>query len=371
MRFDREEYLALMTFTPGARPMLCELFGPLVGLEQEWVAQGATPQELSLEAFGLDYVPLTDAGGNTGLFGAPAPRVLEDTPEYTLSVDSLGRRTKLIKTSASIPLPLEYPVTCMEDWLKIKPMYAFDPARIDVEGAQRARRLQQQGYLVLTDLQGGYNTPRELMGDEGLCLAYYDQPELVHDMLETFADTACRVFERLCDIVVPDVLHVHEDMAGSAGPLIGPGLVREFIAPYYKKVWGLLSERGTTLFSQDSDGFIAPLLDDFMACGVNTSFPAEPGAGMDMVQLREKYGTRLGFKGGIDKHVLKRGTAQIDAELAYKLQPSMQTGTIFGLDHRIPNGTPLAAYRHYIATAKELLGRKADEPPCPHVRMAF
>ncbi|MEZ4835174.1 MAG: hypothetical protein R2873_24840 [Caldilineaceae bacterium] len=35
----------------------------------------------------------------------------------------------------------------------------------------------------------------------------------------------------------------------------------------------------------------------------------------------------------------------------------MQDGGIaFGLDHRIPNGTPLENYRYYVTTAREILG---------------
>ena len=42
MRFHREHYLDLMTFGHAPRPMFCELFGPLVGLADEWRAQGAS-----------------------------------------------------------------------------------------------------------------------------------------------------------------------------------------------------------------------------------------------------------------------------------------------------------------------------------------
>jgi hypothetical protein len=31
-------------------------------------------------------------------------------------------------------------------------------------------------------------------------------------------------------------------------------------------------------------------------------------------------------------------------------------GCVFALDHRIPNGTPLANYRYYVDAARELLG---------------
>ena len=41
MRWTRDEYLALVTFGDFPRPMFTELFGPLIGLEDEWRAQVA------------------------------------------------------------------------------------------------------------------------------------------------------------------------------------------------------------------------------------------------------------------------------------------------------------------------------------------
>ena len=36
--------------------MFTELFGPLIGLEEEWRAQGASAEELDLSAFDFYYV---------------------------------------------------------------------------------------------------------------------------------------------------------------------------------------------------------------------------------------------------------------------------------------------------------------------------
>ena len=147
--------------------------------------------------------------------------------------------------------------------------------------------------------------------------------------------------------------------------------VREFFVPYYRRIWDLLSSRGATLFGQDSDGNMNAVIDEFLAAGLTTMHPLEPAAGMDIVQLRQKYGSRLSMLGGIDKHVLRRGREEIRAELDYKMQPLMLTGGIvFGLDHRIPNGTPLDNYRYYVRTAREILG--LDPNPAPSWgRMAF
>ena len=45
-------------------------------------------------------------------------------------------------------------------------------------------------------------------------------------------------------------------------------------------------------------------------------------------------------------------------------------GMVFGLDHRIPNGTPLANYRCYVRTAREILGLDPVGVPGRR-RMAF
>ena len=48
---------------------------------------------------------------------------------------------------------------------------------------------------------GFFWLPRELMGDEQLCIAYYEQPELVHDILETWCGLLEHVLEQVLDRV--------------------------------------------------------------------------------------------------------------------------------------------------------------------------
>jgi uroporphyrinogen-III decarboxylase len=99
-----------------------------------------------------------------------------------------------------------------------------------------------------------------------------------------------------------------------------------------------------------------PVIDAFLEAGVNCMHPMEPAAGMDIVKVREKFGARLAFYGGIDKHVLRGTKADIRRELEYKIPPMLQTGgCVLALDHRVTNGTPLENYRYYIDTVWEIL----------------
>lgn len=371
MRWTREEYIAHMTFQDVGREMFTELFGPLIGLDEEWRRQGAREDEIDLSAFGWDYVPNAWAACRTGAVTGLTPRVLSENAHETISINEMGTRVKLCKGSATIPLPMEYAVRGWEDWERVKKWYTFNEERIDRDALLALKKKQEEGTLILCAMPGGFDEPRTLMGEEALCIAYFEEPELIRDMLETFGDTCLRVFERVCDILVPDVLHVHEDMAGKTGPLIGPNQVRDFIAPYYRKVWEPLRESGCALFSQDSDGDIRPVIDAFLETGLNCLYPAEPHAGMDINALREKYGTRAAFKGGIDKFALRGTKADIDRELSAKLTGAARGGgTVFALDHRIPGGVSIENYRYYVKRGRELLGLPAAEPS-PFVRMAF
>lgn len=122
----------------------------------------------------------------------------------------------------------------------------------------------------------------------------------------------------------------------------------------------MLQNRGTRLFDQDSDGDMNPLIGDFLDAGINVMHPMEVAAGMDVVAVREKYGSRLAFYGGLDKHVIRRSKDEILAELEYKIPPLVRGGgCVLALDHRIPNGTPLENYRFYIEKSWEMLNREA------------
>jgi hypothetical protein len=360
MGVRREEYLDYMTFKSNQRPLFIEPFGPIVGLKDEWKAQGATPQELDMSAFRYRQALTSGIPVNTGWMGGADEQVLEDTPEYIIARDRYGRRIKLTRGYATVPLPLDFPVHTMDDWKAIKHHYEFSEERFTPGWEQVARQRLAEGYVVTVSIPGGFDETRELMGDADLCIAYYEQPELVHDILDTIAETAYRVLDRVTSMVQVDMLNVHEDMAGRSGPLIGPRQMKEFVTPYYRRAWDLVRSRGTRLFMCDTDGNVDAIIPDLIAGGVNLLWPMEPAAGMDIVTVRQQYGTQLAFLGGIDKHVIRRSREEIVAELEYKIPPMVRSGgCVLGLDHRIPNGTPLANYRFYVEKAWEILDREA------------
>ena len=130
MEVRREAYLDYMTFKIPGPPMFTEIFGPLLGLKEEWQAQGAVKEELDFSTFRYRRSMSHSVSVNTGWIGGPAPEILEETEDHILGTDRYGRRVKLFKQSATIPLPLTHPVETMDDWMRVKSHYEFTEDRL-------------------------------------------------------------------------------------------------------------------------------------------------------------------------------------------------------------------------------------------------
>ena len=65
---------------------------------------------------------------------------------------------------------------------------------------------------------GFYWRGREFMGTEGLSYAWYDQPKLCHEMMETIADFTIEVAKPVLAETDVDYVFINEDMAMKAGP---------------------------------------------------------------------------------------------------------------------------------------------------------
>ena len=252
MEVAREEYLEYMTFHSKGPPMFTEIFGSLLGLKEEWGEQGPSEAEIDFSAFRYRRPMSYSVAVNTGWVGGGTSKILEDNGEFTVALDKYGRRVKLFKRSAT--LPLDYPVESMDDWLRIKSHYEYNDARLGEAWKDRALAAREKGMVIQVSMPGGFDKPRQLMGEAGLCESYYTQPDLIHEMLETMGETAVRILDRVSSEIQVDQLFVQEDMAEKSGPLAGSKQVESFIKPYYRKAWDLLKSRGARIFSQDSDG---------------------------------------------------------------------------------------------------------------------
>jgi uroporphyrinogen decarboxylase len=210
--------------------------------------------------------------------------------------------------------------------------------------------------IVVADRWGGFFGPlRNLLGVENLCMAFYDDPALIEEMMDADADFLIQMMGQILDHTDVDVLGFWEDMAYKTGPLIGPELFGQFAIPRYKRVIEFCRGRGVEFFCLDSDGDITKLIPLWLEAGINILYPFEVQCGMDVIEVRKKHGRELRMWGGIDKRALARGPEAIDAELARVAPLVEEGGYVPHTDHTLPPDVSFENYCYFMEKLKEIL----------------
>ncbi len=291
-------------------------------------------------------------------------REIRRDDRYVISRTDTGivRRDSLDMPS-NMPEFIDYPVHNEEDWRKIKHRFENpdDPTRFMFftrDWIREAQLARAEGHLLILGRYpyGEFGTLRDLMGVENLLLAFYDQPDLIDEMITTLTDLWLGIYRQVVKVFKPDILHLWEDMAGKQGPLISPAMVRRFMGSAYRRIKQFAEENGIPVFSVDTDGNCRDLIPVFLELGVNHMYPFEVQAGNDVVQYRTHYPT-LSMAGGIEKRCIAQGPGAIDRELA-RIESLLKweaPGYIPQPDHAVPPDAPWENWVYFNRRLWELI----------------
>lgn len=306
---------------------------------------------------GINHVPI-----NYGPFPEFKRTVLEKKEHTQITVNHFGALQESSLMGSTIPKYLKFPVACIDDWIKYKKerLNPNSPERFPDNFKAVGERLNiAHGPVQLGGYPYGvFGTVRELMGLENMMYAFYDDPELVHMVMDDLTDFWLAVYEKACRYVKADIIHIWEDMSGKQGSLISPALMYEFMVPNYKKIRGFADRHGIRTLALDTDGNMDGLIQVYMDGGINCLLPFEVIAGCDVLEYRRKY-PDLCIIGGVDKLELAKGRDAIDAELA-RIAPMFDyPGYIASPDHLIHPDISWEDFSYFCNGLKELIFSKA------------
>ena len=276
--------------------------------------------------------------------------VIEDHADWQLVRDEKGMVVRKPKRHDTLVSFVRGPVASRDDWeeLKAERLKPVLDGRLSSDWKLLCDGYRKRSYpLVLGGSQGFFGTPRYLFGETQVLFAYYDMPDLMHEIVDYLADFWIALYGQVLDQIDVDVVRIWEDMCYKTGPLVSPAFFREFILPGYKKLIGYLRERGVRHFHVDSDGNVSNLLPLWVEAGVTGLYPFEVMAAMDVRKVREAF-PRLQILGGIDKTALAAGREAIDRELDERM-PFMlaRGGYIPHVDHHVPPDVSWADFAYY------------------------
>jgi len=251
---------------------------------------------------------------------------------------------------------LRFPVSGWDDWRQ------FREERLDPKHPGRLagswREIGQEWMARGVPIQLGhfpdctvYGGLRWLLGDEECLLAFYTDPDLVHEIMNHLTGIFLTVFNEVVKHVRVDVIHIWEDMCGRQGPLISPAHWREFMGPCYRRIKAFAVDHDIPVISVDTDGRPDDIVSPMMEAGVNYLWPMEVAAGCDVNEYRDRF-PDLALMGGIDKRALAKGPEAIEADLE-RVWPAVKKGRyIPELDHLVPDDVSWESYRYYCEALK-------------------
>jgi uroporphyrinogen decarboxylase len=125
-----------------------------------------------------------------------------------------------------------------------------------------------------------------------------DEPEWVAQVIDACVDHTVQMVglaaERGADFVV-----FGDDYGGKSGPLVSPRMFAEFFLPGIRRVVAVAKELGLRVIKH-TDGNVESILGQLVETGIDGFHPSDPSAGMDIVEVKRKYGKKVCVIGGID-----------------------------------------------------------------------
>lgn len=278
-------------------------------------------------------------------------KILREDENYIDYVDLDGCSRRFSKINPVIPAGIKWPIGSWDDWNVIK------EERMNVRNIRKrlpdnwselVKEYNSRDYPLAV---GGYpnglfGSLTHLIGYENLFLFYYDEPELIKDMLETITDIWIALWEEIMYEVDIDLGNFWEDISYGKGSMISPKTFKEFLSPYYKKLTKFLRSKNVDIILVDTDGDCNELIPLFMETGITGLYPMEVSAGMDVVSARKKY-PDLQILGGIPKSDIALGKERIDQFLESVDWLLKQGGYIPYGDHLIPPEVPWNKFKYY------------------------
>ena len=211
-------------------------------------------------------------------------------------------------TDFGIPYPIDGPIKEPADLKTYTPPDPKAPHRLQSLREAVKKFKGRRAIVFLT--HDGFEFPHYLRGGmENLLLDYYDNPRLAHELAEMVIDYKIRLMRRAiregADAVVSG-----DDYANQHGTVMSPQHFRQFVLPYLKRSIDAAHDEGVP-FIKHTDGNIWAILDDLVQAGIDALDPIEPAAGMDIGEVKAKYGDRIAVIGNVDcSFVLTRGTVE-------------------------------------------------------------
>jgi len=199
-------------------------------------------------------------------------------------------------------------------------------------------------YFIMIHGDATYGIPG---GNDMEAFSYrlIDDPDGVKAEAGRKVDRALEHAKQLRDHGGLDGFALCADYCLNTGPFLSPAQFVEFVAPYLAKL--IAGYRAMGFYTiKHTDGNIMPIIDQLVECHPHALHSLDPQAGVDIAEVKRRYGKSVCLIGNVNCGLLDTGTdEEVRASARYALQHGMPGGGyVFSTSNCIYTGMKLARY---------------------------
>lgn len=213
-----------------------------------------------------------------------------------------------------------------EDIKKFKFYNAFDPSRIEGLKERVKYLYDKTDYaIVAAGAVGGiFETCNLMRGFDQFPVDLMLDKKMAHTLLEKLTNYYIELMDAFLSVVGPyiHIVEMADDLGSQNNLLLSPELYKEMIFPYYKQEIDFIKSKTKAKIFHHSCGSIIGAVDLLIDAGVDILNSLQPrAAGMDTTLLKDRFGEKLCFHGGIDiQEVMPNGNLEdIEGEVKRRI----------------------------------------------------
>ena len=217
--------------------------------------------------------------------------------------DNWGVRRRM--TAELLPYAFAHPIRDMDDLRRFRvPDPRKDPL---LKAVRKTARYFKGRRAVMLVGRAVFAASWYLCGMERLLESYLLDAEFVRALARTVVEYN-KELHRLAIEEGADLIVLGDDYAHKSATIMSPQQFREFILPGLREVVENIKSRGAYCVKH-TDGNIWGILEEIVDTGIDGIGPLEPGAGMDLAEVKRAVGDRVCVVGNVDVDLLCRGSA--------------------------------------------------------------
>ena len=209
--------------------------------------------------------------------------------------------------SEAIAHPVEGAIKSQKDLDTWSPPDPDEPWKYETL-AKLVKRYRGQ-RAVIAMFADPFDVATDVRGAADYYMDFVRNPDLVERLGGLIRDYYLR-YIRNCIEVGADIIFISGDYATTKWPMLSREHFAKHVIPVLKVLVDAAKSRGAYVLKH-TDGNIWPIIDMIIDTGIHGIHPIDPLAGMDLGEVKEKYGHRVCLMGNVDcAYTLTWGTPE-------------------------------------------------------------